>query len=609
MPGNASFPAFGDQSSVPGGRDDDVKGSVGSKVSAAKFVDNTIHHGVYERSTDTITGQYMSVSRPNSTDFQVTHEKTYDIIEEETTLLITHTIAHGIADNIPPFFNDTKLTTGTTPPILLFDSNNSIRCDSVTTTDKGSRIGLRNMKGRTLSDLGFSGEKNLQAGQKIDVGLRTTDLAMRLFRNKMNALNSVSISSPVRASQSEEVNTYKGASLLKHSVKFLSKDFRGNNMNNVLRFLARHDNYTLVCDRFGNFIYAPDGFSSTDRKIRDITSQSVSHEKVVDAANRIIVAGNSRALNDDIQAIVDDVELQKRDGIIKTMKITDPTANTKSSARRSAAQMLRLNKKAQDSLKSKDLISIWDLYPGNIVDYRSFLHSGGDSNRSAIVEIFHNLTENRSDVTLLSYELGIEKLLVDLGDLTEGTQDIVVADSESPHIDYATVGSLNIKGRVVVEIRRVSANLPRVKSIPGAGADSTLTLSNSGTDKHSGFLIGHRKYSEGEGSGRGAIGTGLTPRLTGGTYDSPNIVSVDTTGFPSSGDLILSETDAPGISLGENDISHVSYTGKTSATFTGVSLQAGAAISTGTGALSIRLLRDRGHEIRNTKAKRIRREL
>jgi len=146
-----------------------------------------------------------------------------------------------------------------------------------------------------------------------------------------------------------------------------------------------------------------------------------------------------------------------------------------------------------------------------------------------------------------------------------------------------------------MQIRTVTTNLPRIRSIPGAGADSTLTLSNSGTDKHSGFLIGHRKYSKGEGSGRGAIGTGLTPRLTGGTYDSPNIVSVDTTGFPSSGDLIL------------NDVSHVSYTGKTSATFTGVSLQAGAAIPTGSGALSIRLLRDRGHELRNPKSRRIRR--
>jgi len=598
MPGTAAFPEPASTTLVNGSKDDDVKGSIGSKVSAAKFVDNSIHHGIYERSTDTITGQFMSISRPSSTDYQVTHGRTYSPTEEEGGLVIRHATAHGVDDTISPFFNDTKLITGVTPPILLFNSNQSIRCDSVTTASEGSRIGLRNMEGRTLSDLGFDSESGLQAGQKIEVGLRTTDLSMRLFRDKMNALNSISISAPIRASQTEEVTTYKGAGSLRHSMEFLSSNFKGNNIGNVLRFLARHDNYTLLCDRFGNFIYSPDGFSHKDRKITDITSQSVSRQKIVDAANRVVVSGNSKAINDDIQAVVDDMELQKRDGIIKTMKVTDPTVNTRSAARRSGVQILRLNKKAQDTLKSRDLMTIWDLYPGDIVDYDSLLHSSGETNRSAIIEISHDLTGRRSDVTLLSYELGIEKVLVDLGNLTE---DLLILDNDSPHFDYSSVGDFTIKGKVTVNIRRVSATLPRNRSTPGAGDDSTLVLSDSGTDKHSRFLIGHRKYSQGEGSGRSAIGTGLTPRLTGGTYDSPNIVSVDTTSFPSSGDLILSDDG--------NDVSHVSYTGKTSATFTGVSLQAGLAIPTGTGALDIRLLRGRGHEIGDTKGKTFRRKL
>ena len=86
MPGDASFPALGDQSSVPSGRNDDIKDTVGSKVSAANFVDNTIHHAVYERTTNVTTGQYMSVSRPTHTDFQVTHEKAYDFVEADTSL-------------------------------------------------------------------------------------------------------------------------------------------------------------------------------------------------------------------------------------------------------------------------------------------------------------------------------------------------------------------------------------------------------------------------------------------------------------------------------------------------------------------------------------------
>jgi len=598
MVGDANFPEPGSATDVSSGRDDDVRSAVGSEVSAAKFVDNTIHHAVYERTTNVTTGQYMSVSRPTHTDFQVTHEKAYDFVEADTSLLLSHTTAPGVKDDVPPFFNDTKLVTDTIPPMLLIAEDNLIKPHSITTASKGSLVNLRNMEGRTLEDLGMVTESNtVKAGHIVDVGLRTTDLAMRLFRGKTHGLNSISISAPISGTTTEGVSTYRGANMVRHSNRFLSDNLRGVPISDILRLVARYDNYALVCDRYGNFIYAADGFSNKDRKIRDITSQSVSKEKVIDAANRVIVGGNSKALNDDIQAFVDDVELQKRDGVVKTMRVVDPTANSRSAARRSAAQLLRLNKKAQDAVKSKDLMSIWDLYPGDIIEYTSLLHNSGQTSRTAIIEILHNLSLNRSDITLLSYELGIEKVLMDLSELKTSSDNITGADIDVPHLDYSAVGSFTIKGRVTMEIRSIAANLPRVRSVPVAGVDSTLILSNSGTDKHSGFLIGHRKYSEGEDSGRGAIGIGLTPRLTGGTYDSPVIGDVDTTGFPSSGDLIL------------NDISHVAYTGKTSTTFTGVSLQAGAAIPTGTGALSIRLLRDRGHEIRNPKGRRIRRML
>ena len=86
MVGTASFPVPGSQNTVPGGRDDDIRSSVGSKVSTAKFVDNTVHHAVYKRSSNT-TGQYMTVDRPTNTDFQVTSERAYDIIEEESSVI------------------------------------------------------------------------------------------------------------------------------------------------------------------------------------------------------------------------------------------------------------------------------------------------------------------------------------------------------------------------------------------------------------------------------------------------------------------------------------------------------------------------------------------
>ena len=122
-----------------------------------------------------------------------------------------------------------------------------------------------------------------------------------------------------------------------------------------------------------------------------------------------------------------------------------------------------------------------------------------------------------------------------------------------------------------------------------------ITLDDDGVEKHSGFILGHRGYEQGASSGRSAIGTGLTPHLTGGSFSSTTITVPSTTGFPTTGTLIVDET------------SYVTYSGKTSTTFTGVSLQAGPALSSS--GLTVRLLRTRGHEVGTVKSKVMRRKL
>ena len=250
MAGTAAFPEIDDTASnVNGGHDDDVKSTVGSKVSAAKFVDNSIHHATYEISTHS-SGRYMTVGRPSSSDFQVTHERLYDFEEEEESLLLTHTTAPGVKDDVPVFFTDNRLQTGVIPPLILYTKNEKIRPHSITTTSKGSRVNLRGLQGKPL-DIG-SGK--MRGGQPIDIGLRSTDLVSRLFQNKQQSLNSISIGRPFLGPNTEEVTTYKGASISRHSRRFLSANFISDNLPEVIRFIARHDNYMIYCDRFGNFI-------------------------------------------------------------------------------------------------------------------------------------------------------------------------------------------------------------------------------------------------------------------------------------------------------------------------------------------------------------------
>ena len=114
-----SFPTFATTAHA-GSKQDAIHGSVGSRISSPKFVDNAVHHAAYKVVTDVTTGKSLGLSRPITSDFQVTLGKGYDYSEEVGVLHLTHLRAPGVNDNIPVFYNDGKLTTNSVAPLMLF---------------------------------------------------------------------------------------------------------------------------------------------------------------------------------------------------------------------------------------------------------------------------------------------------------------------------------------------------------------------------------------------------------------------------------------------------------------------------------------------------------
>ena len=586
-----SFPSFTTSANV-GTKQDAIHNSVGSRVSSPKFVDNAVHHAAYKVVTDVTTGKSLGLSRPIMSDFQVTLGKGYDYTEEVGTLQLTHLQVPGVNDNSPVFYNESRLVTGSTTPLTLFSGGDKILPDTVTTRAQSSEISLKDTAGRTLSQLGLDDEDlPLQAGQIVNVGLRTTDLAMRLFDDKKHSLNSISISLPYSGSRSGVDSQHPGSSLSRHSTTFLSRDFRRTSVPAALRFVARHDNYILYSDRYGNFMYAPTGFSQSDRSIEALLASNVTRDPVVDVANRVVVQGNNIALNNNNIAQVDDVEMQKKDNIIKTASYTDPTANTRATARRSANQMLRMNRKAQSSLKSVGHLKAWDIQPGDVINYHHVNTS--TPTRTAILESRHQYPAGISSFTLMSYDVGLE----DLQHATDVSLEGGATEQAAPRLDnsitlkeYSAVGLSNMRVKSLIKIREVMSNKVR-----GYSDMSDITLIDSGVDTHAGFLIGHRGFDTGNAFGRGAIGTGVAPRTVMGSVASgsdPYVLNVTSNaGFPTTGSIII------------NEAIHATYTGKGSGTLTGVSVQAPSNGTISGTNLPLRLLRTRSHEIGNNKGK------
>ena len=365
MPGVTVFPTLTTANSttvtVAGGKQDGERTTIASRVSEPVFVDNAVYHAIYEKSTDS-TGRHYTVTKPLISDFQVTHGKRYSFVEEEDALLVTHKGVDGIKNTVPPFFNNVRLETGKTPPVLLFAGDESLRVDSITTTTNGSRLNLKNLKGQTLKQLGMPKVSDIRAGQIVNVGLRSTDIIMRLFKDKKHSLNSISLGKPNSGASLTSTTTYKGNNTIGHSTSFLSRNFRSGTIPNILRIIARHDHHSMVTDRFGNFIYTSKGFNDTGIKLPTALAGNVTVSNVADTPNRVVVRGISVALNDDNEVTLDDAERQKAEGVVKSETYNDPTATSFAATKKSANLMLRMNRKATGSIEIGALpaaVGVW----------------------------------------------------------------------------------------------------------------------------------------------------------------------------------------------------------------------------------------------------------
>ena len=584
MPGATVFPTLTTANSttvtVSGGKQDGEKTTVASRVSEPVFVDNAIYHAIYNKSTDS-TGRHYTVTKPLSSDFQVTHGKRYSFVEEEDALLVNHRDVDGIKNTVPAFFNDVRMETGKTPPVLLFTGDKSLRVDSITTSIQGSRLNLKNLKGQTLKQLGMPDVSDMRAGQIVNVGLRSTDIVMRLFKDKKHSLNSISLGKPSSGASLTSTTTYKGNNTIGHSTSFISRNFRAATIPNVLRTIARHDHHSMVTDRFGNFIYTSKGFNDMGVVLPTAMAGNVSVSNVADTPNRIVVRGLGTALNDDNEVILEDGERQKSEGSVKSETYEDPTATSLSATKRSANLILRMNRKATGSIQIKELPSAISLTPGDVVQYTP---ATGKSSKEAIIEVTHDLSDARSEVTLVTYETGIERVLGNTKMVEENSsEDDAMAGATVTKKKLFNLGSADLRVTGVANVRRVAVNKARTNSsIDG------YTFANTGNEMHSGFLIGHRGKDIGDSAGRSALGTGLTPRTTG-SNNAGTITVSSTDGFPSAGHLMMRKTTT--------DAVHVSYTGKTSTTFTGVTLQAPSGGSIPTGSCDIIQLRAKSHEM------------
>ena len=403
------------------------------------FVDNAVHHA----KVDTSTGVQakVTIENNNSSTFQVMPETRYDIIEGESSIQITHKETAGHSSTAVPFLGDNVLSS-TNKPMLVYNADTPaqrLSISSLESSSVGILMNLQNMKGKTLDGLGFF-DREVKLGQPIDVGLRTSDLAIRIGeQGTLGGLNSFNIGRNMATS-----NNNNGRKL--HSTRFLGQDFTNTNLMTALRFIGRHDSRMVLMHRFGNMLYVPIKFSEATREVDSTIRFGPKQTDPIDnTPNRVTVQGQPKSLNDLVIVTVDDTESQSGiNGEIREAPapVVDMTVRSTNSARRVARQILRGNTLTAGAISSAGHPNITDMRPGMTIEY--------EGENRVITEIKHLPLVGVSDITLLNIQSGIEGVLQGI---SEGA---TVVSSEDAPLSYVQIVEENLSMFGKIELRVTS---------------------------------------------------------------------------------------------------------------------------------------------------------
>ena len=281
------------------GRFDEPLTNVMNDIRQPVFVDNAVHYAKVEPRSAGKTR--VTIEAINADNYDLATERTYSLVESESSIIITHTETDGHSLKSDVWYSNGKNTVTD----LLYSEDNPvdrIMKSTVTSTSNGLQLDLRNMKGRTLKDIGFRDER-VHLAQGIDIGFRTTDLAVRLSQNVPDAITAVTTGS--------HITTTRGSNnRRKASNTFLASDFYGINLITALRFVSRHDNRVTMMNRYGVLNYVPFNYADISRKIdSSIRFGRKNTNPVENIENRVTVQGKQIALNEDLILTMDDRSL------------------------------------------------------------------------------------------------------------------------------------------------------------------------------------------------------------------------------------------------------------------------------------------------------------
>ena len=434
------------------------------------FVDNAVTVGQYQSGKTQPT-----IKRMSSTDFQPTTGRAMEVVEQEDGMVLVSAQRPGHSYKGSPYFLDSTLVSAERMPLLYAGTNDPSQRlvpASVSAATQGSYVLLESMTDRSFGDIGFT-ENQVMTMHPVDIGLRTSDLAMKLGSSVASNLAAVTVSRPPKTTMT--------SSRAQHSTNFLAAPFHGVNLITALRFVGRTSGRIVFASRFASLMFMP--FTYSDRPITINTMFRMGNDSqgtVFDSVNRVVVIGKQRGLNAAIVVTMEDRSTQgtQDDETVREMvrPVHDSSLSNVAAARKMAREIIRSNNTFKTSRTLDGLPGVWYARAGDTVI------TSDDGNSNLILTITHDTIGRTSDLSLLNVDSGLQGVLQHIEEDIVSSRPLDIPERTAGLVKSDMSFNLQTKPRFIITI------------VANTFRGSKLTLGPTGASVERGSKIGQGGY-------------------------------------------------------------------------------------------------------------------
>jgi len=445
----------------------DARSTVRKQVVAPSFIDNAVVVSKIQRHTWPFYNREKNTVEKTTLSFQglLHYEPSDFVMAQQNSFSLTNGKDRGVIQSKGETqrikHDGLNINESQFPPHVIDGNRNKWTVASVKNDLDTDYMSFNDLSEKNLKDSGID-ISNLRGVQLGNIGMRSTDAAMRLLNDAGGDFAGIRLAKPDQVSVGNKINKNTDSHpILKernqHSDIFVSRDARGLNTMDVIRNLSQIDNRQIINYRAGQLVYSDKVFDDTGLSLGvENGAEDIIVSRLFDSPNEIVIVGDVISGNEIVFVRIQDSERIREsaangeEGLVKTLRQQIPGLKTVKEARSIAKALLSRVENGAPMIRIRGLMNATSVSAGDLISVNLPTH--GVVGKFAVFEAEHTHSTGKTNLVIAQYEKGIEGILADLR-----TESVVVSGLNSSSADEKDIKNISMSTSIqIVAVHRLS---------------------------------------------------------------------------------------------------------------------------------------------------------